>query len=197
MCSPESLACQEVPPCRVARLSARRHLHCTDSGRRTHRSAVCARSVRVGQLRKLRWTQALLRTHTQPGPGSVFLRGSSRRLPPSVLPSRPPPEWKWLLIWKICQPFQPIPHFFSPVPIPSRLKLMRVVGTSGATSQRPVVARARGFVCVKPERRSFTHSKSYDLLLSFRFFPEPFGELKTTQCGGRTDTANRLIENHL
>jgi hypothetical protein len=87
--------------------------------------------------------------------------------------------------------------FFFPSSNPFKTQLMRVVGTSGATSQRPVVARARGFVCVKPERRSFTHSKSYDLLLSVRFFPEPFGELKTTQCGGRTDTANRLIENHL
>ena len=36
----------------------------------------------------------------------------------------------------------------------------------------------------KPEKRSFTHSKSHDWLLSVRFFPEPFRELKTTQCGG-------------
>jgi hypothetical protein len=43
--------------------------------------------------------------------------------------------------------------------------------------RRPAHAR-------KPERRSFTHIKSHDLLLSVRFFPEPFGELKTTQCGG-------------
>jgi len=61
-----------------------------------------------------------------------------------------------------------------------RHKLMRVMGTSGATSQRPMGARTRGFVCVKARKRSFTHSKSHALLLSVRFFPEQFGELKTT-----------------
>jgi hypothetical protein len=35
--------------------------------------------------------------------------------------------------------------------------------------------------------RPRTH-KSHDLWLSVRFFPEPFGEHKTTQCGGRTDS---------
>ena len=40
--------------------------------------------------------------------------------PPSVLPSLPPPpesRWKWLLMWKICQPFRPIHFFVEPVPI--------------------------------------------------------------------------------
>ena len=40
------------------------------SGRRTHRSAVSARSERAGQLLKLPLTQSLLRTHTHLGPGS-------------------------------------------------------------------------------------------------------------------------------
>jgi hypothetical protein len=57
------------------------HLRPTTSGRRTHRSAVCARSARAGQLRKLSRTQALLRKHTHPGPERVYRRGSSRRLP--------------------------------------------------------------------------------------------------------------------
>jgi ribosomal protein S14 len=72
------------------------------SGRRTHRSAVCARSARAGQLRKLRLTRALLRTHTHLGPGSVYRRGSS----PADSRFPPPPEWKCFL-WKIFQLFQP------------------------------------------------------------------------------------------
>jgi hypothetical protein len=49
----------------------------------------------------------------------------------------------------------------------------------------------------KPERRSFTHSKSHARLPSVTFFPEPFGDLKTIHVGGRTETAKRLSENHL
>ena len=30
-----------------------------------------------------------------------------------------------------------------------------------------------------------------------QIFPEPIGELKTIHVGGRTDTTNRLSENHL
>ena len=45
-------------PCRIFTAQVLR------TTRRTHRSAVCARSARAGQLRKLRRTQALLRLHT-------------------------------------------------------------------------------------------------------------------------------------
>ena len=66
-------------------------------------------------------------------------------------------------------------------------------------------ALGHAVLCVwKPERRSFTHSKSHARLPSVSpsvtFFPEPFGDLKTIHVynvGGRTDTANRLSENHL
>jgi len=51
-------------------------------------SAVCGRRAGEGQLRKLRRTQAFLRTHTQPGPGRVY----SRELPPPPA-SLPTPEW--------------------------------------------------------------------------------------------------------
>ena len=47
-------------------------------------------------------------------------------------------------------------------------------------SQRPVGDRTCGFVRVKAREEIFHHSKSDDLLLSVRFFPEPFEELKTT-----------------
>jgi hypothetical protein len=63
-------------------------------------------------------------------------------------------------------------------------------------------APGHAVLCVwKPERRSFTHSKSFSKsrarLPSVTIFPEPFGDLKTIHVGGRTDTANRLSENHL
>ena len=51
------------------------------NGVRHEPSAVCARSALAGQLRKLRRTQALLRKHTHPGPGSIYCRGSSSSLP--------------------------------------------------------------------------------------------------------------------
>jgi hypothetical protein len=58
--------------------------------------------------RKLRRTQALLRTNTHTGAFTVEgAPAASRRAF-----SRPPPEWKWVLVRKNCQPFQPIPHFF-------------------------------------------------------------------------------------
>jgi hypothetical protein len=132
-------------PCRIFTAQVLR------TTRRTHRSAVCARSARAGQLRKLRRTQALLRTNTHTG--AFTLEGApaaSRRAF-----SRPPPEWKWLLIRKICQTFQHIPHLFFFGSNPLRLRSMRIVGTSGATSQRPVGTRTRGFVCVKAREEIF------------------------------------------
>jgi hypothetical protein len=63
----------------------------TSSLRRTHRSAVCARSARAGQLRMLRQTQALLRTHTHPG---AFLPSRELPPPPAERSPIPPQEWK-------------------------------------------------------------------------------------------------------
>ena len=156
------------------------HLRPTTSGRRTHRSAVCSRSARAGQLRKLRRTQALLRTHTHPGPGSVYRRGSS----PAA--SRFPPATGVEMFFFM--------ENFPTVPTDRVRPLAKNLGTRsswgglwGVHEQylSNLWATGHAVLCMwKPERRSFTHSKSHDWLPSVRFFPEPFRELKTTQCGG-------------
>ena len=94
---------------------------------------------------------------------------------------------------KICPQLSNRPHKLWPcfqVPTDSR-------GLWGAHEQYLSDPWAPGHadLCVwKPERRSFTHSKSHARLLSVRFFPEPFRGFKTTHVGGRTATANRLSE---
>ena len=67
-------------------------------------SAVWGRRAGEGQLRKLRRTQAFLRTHTQPGPGRVYRRGSSRQLP---LPSRHLSGFWWKIANANPVPFSP------------------------------------------------------------------------------------------
>ena len=50
---------------------------------------------------------------------------------------------------------------------------------------------------VPTERRSFTHSRSHDRSLKVRFFRSQLESSRTIHVGGRTDTTNRLSENHL
>jgi hypothetical protein len=87
---------------------------------------------------------------------SVYRRGSSRRLPPSVLPSRHRSGNGFLIYGKFANRSNQFRTFFFG-PNPFKAQLMRVVGTllAGATSQRPVGARTRGFVCVKAREEIF------------------------------------------
>ena len=59
-------------------------------------------------------------------------------------------------------------------------------------------APGHAVLCVwKPERRSFTHSRSHARSLKVRFFRSQSESSRTIHVGGRTDTTNRLSENHL
>ena len=59
-------------------------------------------------------------------------------------------------------------------------------------------ATGHAVLCVwKPERRSFTHSRSHARSLKVRFFRSQSESSRTIHVGGRTDTTNRLSENHL
>jgi len=62
----------------------------------------------------------------------------------------------------------------------------------------PAWAPGHAVVCVwKPERRSFSHSRSHYWSLKVRFFLSQSERSRTIHVGGRTDTTNRLSENHL
>ena len=98
---------------------------------------------------------------------------------------------------KICPQLSNRPHKLWPcfqVPTDSR-------GLWGAHEQYLSDPWAPGHadLCVwKPERRSFTHSRSHARSLDRAFFRSQSETSRPYMCGGgRTDTTNRLSENHL
>ena len=177
----------------VARVSASGHLHCTSTPDGGPADQLCVRAVREqGSCASCAGHRPFCaRTHTRV-PGAFTVEGA----PPPPPASRPPPEWKCFFMENF------------PTVLTDRVRpLAKNLGTRsswgglwGVHEQylSNLWATGHAVLCAwKPERRSFPHSKSYARLLSVRFFPEPIGELKTIHVGGRTDTTNRLSENHL
>ena len=58
-------------------------------------------------------------------------------------------------------------------------------------------APGHAVLCVWKPERSFTHSRSHARSLKVRFFRSQSESSRTIHVGGRTDTTNRLSENHL
>jgi hypothetical protein len=122
--------------------------------------------------------------------GSDDERLPSRELPPPPAERSPvpPPEWKWLFdLWKICQPFQPIPHFF----FRSKSLQGSAYEGSGDLTGRSNISATRGrqdtrfCVCESP-RGDLSHIASLTLCCSRSFFFRSHSESsRPHSVGGR------------
>ncbi len=158
-----------------------------------------ARPACVLALQVFRCVGAWMCEHT-PGKRVSLVRTAAAS--PFLLPCPPPrPPSQFQTVGKKIAPNCPTDPtnfglvFRSPVGTPHRLS-----GLWGAHDQylSDPWAPGHAVLCVwKPERRSFTHSRSHDLSLEVRFFRRQSESSRTIHVGGRTDTTNRLSENHL
>ena len=144
---------------------------------------------------------ACVHTYTKPQTSSTRSRGLGWRVHGSVEDTKLSTNKQHSLSFLVLAPN--CPHFS--VPGHWKNPSERVPGTARLVFRSPQTLRVfvefmsnisttRGrqdmrFCVWKPERRSFTNSKSHARLLSVRVFP--IGDLKTIHVGGRTDTANR------
>ena len=112
-------------------------------------------------------------------------------LPTALPPPGPPSQFR--TVGKKFAPNCPTPQTSALFSGPHRLS-----GSFGEQYLNDPWAPGHAVLCVwKPERKSFTHSRSHDRWLKVRFFRSQSESSRTIHVGGRTDTTNRLSENHL
>ena len=175
------------------------HRHCYSSQQDELRTRItgqraCAPALQPGQRahRPCRYSGAWVRGCARTHPGSARASCVPQLHPPSACPSLLLDSWQ-----KICPQLSNRPHKLWPcfqVPTDSR-------GLWGAHEQylsNPWAPRHADLCMWKPERRSFTHSRSHARSLDRAFFRSQSETSRPYMCGGgRTDTTNRLSENHL
>ena len=167
------------------------HRHCYSSQQDELRTRItgqraCAPALQPGQRahRPCRYSGAWVRGCARTHPGSARASCVPQLHPPSACPAL-------LLVLPLNRPHKLWPCF--QVPTDSR-------GLWGAHEQylsNPWAPRHADLCMWKPERRSFTHSRSHARSLEVRFFRSQSENSRTIHVGGRTDTTNRLSENHL
>ena len=193
------------------RLSDCRHLHCTGTAIRVSRMS-CAQGspgsepagpVRTGPaarpacapaLQVFRCVGTWMCAHT---PGKRVSLVHTAAAPPFRLPCPPPrAPSQFRTVGKKFAPNCPTPQTLALFSVPHRLS-----GLWGAHEQylsNPWAPRHADLCMWKPERRSFTHSRSHARSLDRAFFRSQSETSRPYMCGGgRTDTTNRLSENHL
>ena len=157
------------------------------------RTCPAARPACALALQVFRCVGAWMCAHT-PGKRVSLVRTAAA--PPFSLPCPPPlspvsDSWQ-----KICPQLSDPTNFGLVFRSPQDSR-----GLWGAHEQylsNPWAPRHADLCMWKPERRSFTHSRSHARSLDRAFFRSQSETSRPYMCGGgRTDTTNRLSENHL
>ena len=176
------------------------HRHCYSSQQDELRTRITGQRACAPALQVFRCVGAWMCAHT-PGKRASLVRTAAA--PPFRLPCPPPrpPSHQFRTVGKKFAPkLSNRPHKLWPcfqVPTDSR-------GLWGAHEQylsNPWAPRHADLCMWKPERRSFTHSRSHARSLDRAFCRSQSETSRPYMCGGarggRTDTTNRLSENHL